>query len=316
MSSNRHRIVDVDSSSPLWSGVIWYQSRQVAGVLVRRRVASVADDIWRRPVFGGKIASVENRSRWKKESSKETRKDIKNNIFDHHLFVLIYQEEAKLLPLLSYTRMDVLSDSCCTPCLPASQLEPRDSGLEGGRTVVYSLADCFIQKVSTHTVQSKWTDASTPQGVNGFRPWDKYAPMTASRSFVPTESLRTDDDDEGILDGQISSTPPSIEFSFKEFKDPLPKSSSLPLYDEPVYDVYDDDMFGGVLDLEKPIDDKDEKSKPIQEVIAEKNNGGVDRSVECSGNVDTMISAFESVHDGWGVTELKEGDHVLPIFTA
>lgn len=26
-------------------------------------------------------------------------------------------------------------------------------------------------------------------------------------------------------------------------------------------------------------------------------NGGVDRSVECTGNVNAMISAFECVHD-------------------
>jgi hypothetical protein len=26
-------------------------------------------------------------------------------------------------------------------------------------------------------------------------------------------------------------------------------------------------------------------------------DGGVDRSVECTGNVDAMISAFECVHD-------------------
>ena len=37
--------------------------------------------------------------------------------------------------------------------------------------------------------------------------------------------------------------------------------------------------------------------KPVQEVIAEMTNGGVDRSVECTGHVDAMISAFECVHD-------------------
>ncbi|KAM7257137.1 hypothetical protein ACFE04_012878 [Oxalis oulophora] len=37
--------------------------------------------------------------------------------------------------------------------------------------------------------------------------------------------------------------------------------------------------------------------KPVQEVIAEITNGGVDRSVECTGNTDAMISAFECVHD-------------------
>ncbi|RVW85325.1 Alcohol dehydrogenase 1 [Vitis vinifera] len=37
--------------------------------------------------------------------------------------------------------------------------------------------------------------------------------------------------------------------------------------------------------------------KPVQEVIAEMTAGGVDRSVECTGNVNAMISAFECVHD-------------------
>ncbi|XP_075496623.1 alcohol dehydrogenase 1 [Primulina tabacum] len=44
--------------------------------------------------------------------------------------------------------------------------------------------------------------------------------------------------------------------------------------------------------------------KPIQEVIAEMTDGGVDRSLECTGNVNAMISAFECVHDGWGVAVL------------
>ncbi|KAJ7957010.1 alcohol dehydrogenase [Quillaja saponaria] len=33
-------------------------------------------------------------------------------------------------------------------------------------------------------------------------------------------------------------------------------------------------------------------------------DGGVDRSVECTGSVNAMISAFECVHDGWGVAVL------------
>ncbi|CAN6475762.1 unnamed protein product [Victoria cruziana] len=37
--------------------------------------------------------------------------------------------------------------------------------------------------------------------------------------------------------------------------------------------------------------------RPIQQVISELTNGGVDRSVECTGHIDAMISAFESVHD-------------------
>lgn len=33
------------------------------------------------------------------------------------------------------------------------------------------------------------------------------------------------------------------------------------------------------------------------QVIVEMTNGGVDRSVECTGNASAMISAFECVHD-------------------
>ncbi|KAH7861091.1 hypothetical protein Vadar_021605 [Vaccinium darrowii] len=47
-----------------------------------------------------------------------------------------------------------------------------------------------------------------------------------------------------------------------------------------------------------------EHEKPVQEVIAEMTDGGVDCSVDCSGSVDAMISAFECVHDGWGVAVL------------
>ncbi|KAG1328155.1 alcohol dehydrogenase 2 [Cocos nucifera] len=45
-------------------------------------------------------------------------------------------------------------------------------------------------------------------------------------------------------------------------------------------------------------------NKPVQEVISEMTNGGVDRSIECVGNIDAMISAFECVRDGWGVAVL------------
>lgn len=38
-------------------------------------------------------------------------------------------------------------------------------------------------------------------------------------------------------------------------------------------------------------------NKPVQEVIAEMTNGGVDRSVECTGSIQAMIAAFECVHD-------------------
>ncbi|KAL0920529.1 hypothetical protein M5K25_009670 [Dendrobium thyrsiflorum] len=73
---------------------------------------------------------------------------------------------------------------------------------------------------------------------------------------IEQRSLQIDDDEEEILDDQISSTPTLIEFSFKEGKDPLPKLSSLPLYDEPVYD----DMFFEALDVDK-LKYEDDQSK-------------------------------------------------------
>lgn len=40
--------------------------------------------------------------------------------------------------------------------------------------------------------------------------------------------------------------------------------------------------------------------KPIQEVIVDLTDGGVDYSFECIGNVDLMRSALECCHKGWG----------------
>merc|ERR1712151_1301410 len=40
--------------------------------------------------------------------------------------------------------------------------------------------------------------------------------------------------------------------------------------------------------------------KPIQEVIVEMTDGGVDYSFECIGNVQVMRSALECTHKGWG----------------
>ncbi|CAH8258427.1 unnamed protein product [Arabidopsis lyrata] len=56
----------------------------------------------------------------------------------------------------------------------------------------------------------------------------------------------------------------------------------------------------GVTEFVNPRD----HDKPVQQVIAEMTNGGVDRSVECTGSVQAMIQAFECVHDGWGVAVL------------
>ena len=41
-------------------------------------------------------------------------------------------------------------------------------------------------------------------------------------------------------------------------------------------------------------------SKPIQDVIVELTDGGVDYSFECIGNVNVMRSALECCHKGWG----------------
>ncbi|MEX6501123.1 S-(hydroxymethyl)glutathione dehydrogenase/class III alcohol dehydrogenase [Pseudomonas zhanjiangensis] len=43
-----------------------------------------------------------------------------------------------------------------------------------------------------------------------------------------------------------------------------------------------------------------EHSKPIQEVIVEMTDGGVDYSFECIGNVQLMRAALECCHKGWG----------------
>lgn len=40
--------------------------------------------------------------------------------------------------------------------------------------------------------------------------------------------------------------------------------------------------------------------KPVQEVIVEMTDGGVDYSFECIGNVDVMRAALECAHKGWG----------------
>lgn len=52
----------------------------------------------------------------------------------------------------------------------------------------------------------------------------------------------------------------------------------------------------GATDFINPKDHK----KPIQDVIVELTNGGVDYSFECIGNVDVMRSALECCHKGWG----------------
>ena len=54
----------------------------------------------------------------------------------------------------------------------------------------------------------------------------------------------------------------------------------------------------GATDTVNPKD----HSVPIQEVIVELTNGGVDYSFECIGNVHVMRDALECTHMGWGVS--------------
>lgn len=52
----------------------------------------------------------------------------------------------------------------------------------------------------------------------------------------------------------------------------------------------------GATDFVNPKD----HSNPVQEVIVEMTDGGVDYSFECIGNVNVMRSALECAHKGWG----------------
>lgn len=52
----------------------------------------------------------------------------------------------------------------------------------------------------------------------------------------------------------------------------------------------------GATDFLNPAD----LDRPIQEVIVEMTDGGVDYSFECIGNVEVMRSALECCHKGWG----------------
>jgi len=52
----------------------------------------------------------------------------------------------------------------------------------------------------------------------------------------------------------------------------------------------------GATDVINPKDSSD----PIQEVIVEMTNGGVDYSFECVGNTNLMRAALECCHKGWG----------------
>lgn len=54
-------------------------------------------------------------------------------------------------------------------------------------------------------------------------------------------------------------------------------------------------------------------SKPIQEVLIELTDGGLDYTFECIGNVGTMRAALESCHKGWG-TSVIIGNHDKLLF--
>jgi S-(hydroxymethyl)glutathione dehydrogenase / alcohol dehydrogenase len=52
----------------------------------------------------------------------------------------------------------------------------------------------------------------------------------------------------------------------------------------------------GATDFLNPADD----TRPVQELILDMSDGGVDYSFECIGNVKTMRAALECCHKGWG----------------
>ena len=52
----------------------------------------------------------------------------------------------------------------------------------------------------------------------------------------------------------------------------------------------------GATDVVNPKD----SDRPIQEVLVDMTDGGVDYSFECIGNVETMRAALECCHKGWG----------------
>ncbi|KAK9891430.1 hypothetical protein WA026_014667 [Henosepilachna vigintioctopunctata] len=47
-----------------------------------------------------------------------------------------------------------------------------------------------------------------------------------------------------------------------------------------------------------------EQEKPIQQVLVDMTDGGLDYTFECIGNVATMRAALESCHKGWGVSTI------------
>jgi len=47
-----------------------------------------------------------------------------------------------------------------------------------------------------------------------------------------------------------------------------------------------------------------EHDKPIQQILSEMTDGGLDYTFECVGNIHTMRAALESCHKGWGVSTI------------
>lgn len=45
-------------------------------------------------------------------------------------------------------------------------------------------------------------------------------------------------------------------------------------------------------------------NKPIQEVLVEMTDGGLDYTFECIGNIHTMRAALEACHKGWGTSTI------------
>eukprot|EP00741_Cyanophora_paradoxa_P014953 tig00020830_g14426.t1 len=66
------------------------------------------------------------------------------------------------------------------------------------------------------------------------------------------------------------------------------------------------DINPGKFDLAKQmgctevVNPKDFPGRPIQEVLVEMTDGGLDYTFECVGNVATMRAALEACHKGWG----------------
>jgi S-(hydroxymethyl)glutathione dehydrogenase/alcohol dehydrogenase len=52
------------------------------------------------------------------------------------------------------------------------------------------------------------------------------------------------------------------------------------------------------------INPKDYPDKPIQNVLVDMTDGGLDYTFECIGNVEVMRAALEACHKGWGVSTI------------